>query len=1231
MELQFGNFEKFIGDGSSVKNAQRNAAVVALQNTQFGFPRVHYAGHQQNAQGGPWNGGSFIQTPASELNTLMMKKGVQPKYELTAEKQVINEPTESAQYLPEYDNLFYANQSHNFYPSTKTPLLPSPGHRPKGHQSFNHKMWQPAMPQAPAYSPHNGYFIPRQPPPPYMIQPATFIQPNQHSPHFNYSFPYRAPVSSHHSHCNVNNDYSPANQSYHHLKHSNVDKWNLYPASYLSPGHINKFNNTTTNFEAKLEIEGQQFTGQGRTVQSARHSAANEALKTLKVQKSQQTSAITVGQPSQKISTLDADEQSPVSLIYEYASRNRFEVLFETIRESGEVHLRLFLVRCSLFKDASKHPFIIADGEDRSKKAAKRVAAQTMLNKLKEKGGTDSPCKDAGTVSSTNKVLSRPKVKLSVISGEQQQKPQTIVEQEQNTTENISADSTTMSCRFVTLLYTLTRNMSISHPIYQSSTSPETDVQLTESFKACVSDDDDQQQSSLVIHKAECSVTFEQRLPKHFTCQLSAIGYGSSARVAKSIATYICLLKLGVALPPFETGESNSSVAKMLNFSLSHNLNVPEVSVSAISLDEAIVSGNVDESVAIDSSSELMLKSASDSIEQNLQFIIHILGKLYLFTLKNSTKSLECIFDKLETSLMTFYATKYPLVAASVVAIKCELLEKAVHALADRKLYWSHLELISALVLLGVDTGALDNGKEPFLHFKSHIFSATDKHDSSTPFYGSLITGHCDAILAGTFNFSLVRKNFINFGLGASENAARETASYWVLKNLAYQARKQIIENEYVETTEPLQPKSSPTSSKSVNQHRPEASTPTNKSTTVNARSPKAHQNASMNKKRNELSKSSSKSTSSTSSGTTKTKSKSSNASHSQIISKECIGQLFKAATELNIRKPAFESETLSPGATILNPEKLSLAPNLFSISCSLTFIQDVPDQLTAKMATYAIAPSQRVGRTICAFLALSKLGLSHSLPITSQLSAIEDFEAYLGISQCNSALFPSHPNHTDHSSQLQSQKMDFNAKLHLMTSNAEEIGRNLDFVIHLLQEVYRPFLKNHKMSCPSPLMGRIERELFEYHNHQQQILDESTAFDRCSAHIEKSIGDLVRRFDGTQFWDHLQLLSSIASLLTANLAQPLVPSPLTFNCSLSKCAESSQSKQTGAANQTTQQSASSASVSVAIITVSSCLPQAHDLAQKSCLSFSLGETEPMARERAAYKALRQLAINLWK
>lgn len=1272
VELHFGNFEKFLGDGSSMRAAQRNAAVSALQNTQFGFPRVHFGGHaQQTAGSGPWNGGGcspITQTPASELNTLMMKKGIQPKYELTEEKPpIFNEAEHCSQYLPEFDEtLHFDSQAHQHYcPTvmTKPPLLPSPDHHHhhhKGPHLLNGKMypnveavkfgWPTPIAQqmAAAYGHPNGYFVP-PPPPPYMYhQPAAYIRPNHYHSSSSYAsiFPYRAPISSHYSPCNnSNSDYSSAHHSYHpHVRHSTADKWNLYPVSpYLSgtPAQTNKINSANTNFEAKLEIEGQQFTGQGCTPQAARHSAANEALKVLKTQKSLQKSpSVQVGQKSASSANSVADEPSPVSLVYEYANRKRFEVLFETVRESGQVHLRSFLMRCSLFSDASKQPFLTADGEDFSKKAAKRVAAQAMLNALKEKD-TDSPKKDAP--SSVNKVLSPPKAKqLSVTSSEQQQQHKKQQQEkpnaEQKSAEECAADST-ISCRFVTQLYNLTRNMSITHPIYLLSTVPETDKQLIESFKAALGDSKgdgqkQQQQSSdgkSVLHKVECSVTFEQRLPEQTTCQVVATGYGASARIAKSIATYICLQKLGVALPPIDTADSSSNsssstLLKLLNFSLTYNQNVPEA-VRPIGEEDT------------DLSSELLIKSATACIEQNLQFIIHILGKLYLFTLKNSTKSLECIFAKLESSLMTFYATKYPTVAASEVAMKCALLEQCVDSLPDRRLYWTHLELISALVLLGVNTAELQKNageKRPLLHFESHFFSAPDKRvsssSSSSPPYVSLITGHCDGALASTFNFSLIKKNFINFGLGSSEEAAREMASYWILKNLAYQARKQIIDNEYVETTDDVQTQL-PTGS-TVNQHR---SPPSGAASKSMARSPRQTVPA-MNNNNGDKSGISSP-------GVAKSRSKSSNASYGQLISKECIGLLFRAANELNIRKPEFKSKTLTlaAGDTIANPEKVSLARDLIHTSCSLTFIQEVPDQLTTRVSTFAIAPSQRIGRTICAYLALCKLGVAKSLQaIIPQLSTADDFATYLRLTQCNGALFPTQ-HCTSHSSPLSStlQQQPLEQKvLQVLPANVvEEVGRNLDFVTHILQEVYRPFLKNHRMSCPGLLLGRIERELFEYHNRQQQIMDESGAFDRCSAHIEKCIGELVRQYDGTQFWDHLQLLSAIAALLTANLAQPLVPSPLHFNCSLSKCAEFSLNKlqQTPTTNGQQQQqtlSSSTASISVAIITVSSALPdcsQTHDLARKSCLSFSLGETEPLARERAAYKALRQLAINLWK
>src|SRR5699024_8668846 len=122
------------------------------------------------------------------------------------------------------------------------------------------------------------------------------------------------------------------------------------------------------------------------------------------------------------------------------------------------------------------------------------------------------------------------------------------------------------------------------------------------------------------------------------------------------------------------------------------------------------------------------------------------------------------------------------------------------------------------------------------------------------------------------------------------------------------------------------------------------------------------------------------------------------------------------------------------------------------------------------------------------------------------------------------------------------------------LEANVEEIGRNLEFVARILKEIYRPFLKNHKMACPSQLLARVENELFEYHNHQQQIMDQSATFDRCSVRIEQSLRLLLSQFDGSKFWHHLLLLSSITSLLTDRLdSQSTTPNVLEFRCQVSE------------------------------------------------------------------------------
>lgn len=1153
------------------------------------------------------------QTPASELNTMLMKLGLQPKYELTAEKICTDTLTDlhGNQYSNQYSNhhhhfaeLNQQQQQQQYCPQQKVPLLSLPVRHAKeavpaygksvSHPSFDPKAYPPPMPyHAPISS--SGYMLPHQP---YMF-PAAPVAPFMRPSQPGYPFPsYRAPLLSSqyvhpHPPYHSNFEYSPNQAGYNAYppvkQQPHPNKWNLFSQNYI-PSHYqlhaqmpvpNKV--STTNFEAKVEFGGHQFNGHGRTVQAARHSAANEALKYVKSQVKSQPDQTKPKPPfsdksgkrrptSPTSSSAESEDPSPISLVFEIASRNHLKVLFEVIRESGQVHLPAFLMRCSLYIDDQKQPFMTAEGEGRSKKAAKRAAAKVMLAAMKEKQLQNSP----PTQANVTRILSRPKKAASDKSPNEE------------IANGESADPS-VNCKFGTHLYQITRNLGIANPSYTTSCVAEDD-QLFTDFKCALADE-----SAEKLYKVECSLKFEQRVPQHLSCTISTVGFAASSRVTKSISNYICLQKIGVQVAPFDS--TSSCATKSLQFSLDRNVNLPFDSTNFSAEESQSETDDIVLNCTSSSSPEEQAMFAC--VEQNLQFILYLLGKVYLFTLKD--KTIDRVFDKAEASLVAFYAAKYDQVSNPEVAAKCTLLKELTSQLNGNH-FWAHLEFLSRLVSLQVDAAQLPTQK-PLLQFKPHLI--VSENSGSDPLYLMMITGHCSPFISRSFNFDLIKKNFVNFALGSNEEAARELASYWILKNLAYHARKLMIYSEFDKKSsgpEKLVLPFTGSTRKSKGSRNVPAASETSQGTATSR-----------------LSKSTSHS------------------SKSQLATKPCITRFFDACYELNIRKPVFKCTECPTSSLITEDEQpMPLPPSLFRVSCDLVFIQELPEPISIHFPIRAIAPNARLGRTICAYLALSTFGVS-PLEHFPELRDLLHFQAYLNLSLCNEpgrsiCVLPETSPYGTTSQQQQLQE------------NMDEVGRNLDFVVRLLQEIYSPFLKNHKMSCPSHLFERIEHALFEYHNHQQQILDQSETFDHCSARIEKCLAQLMGQFDGTQYWDHLRLLSSIASLLTADLEQPVAQAVLQFHCQISKSPQmpandnAEQSGDCKDATETTTTTTSSdklnSSLVVAIISLQSQnLPatKTKGLCKKSSLSFALGASEELARETASYRALRHLAINLWK
>lgn len=129
-----------------------------------------------------------------------------------------------------------------------------------------------------------------------------------------------------------------------------------------------------------LKVGSREFIGEGNTLQAARHQAASLALKTLR--------ELPLPQSASKANTKDTTEsiddtgaenkdvlKSAISLVHEVALKRNFSVNFEVTKEFGLPHLRNFITRCTC-------GHLTVDGEGKSKKLSKKMAAEKMMDEL---------------------------------------------------------------------------------------------------------------------------------------------------------------------------------------------------------------------------------------------------------------------------------------------------------------------------------------------------------------------------------------------------------------------------------------------------------------------------------------------------------------------------------------------------------------------------------------------------------------------------------------------------------------------------------------------------------------------------------------------------------------------------------------------------------------------------------------------------------------------------------
>ncbi|XP_071270207.1 double-stranded RNA-binding protein Staufen homolog 2 isoform X4 [Salvelinus alpinus] len=129
-------------------------------------------------------------------------------------------------------------------------------------------------------------------------------------------------------------------------------------------------------FYVQLSVGTNEFIGEGRTRQAARHSAAMKALQALRNEPIPERPLQSPEEQKEVDEGSDASK-SEISLVYEIALKRNLSVCFEVLKESGPPHMKCFLTRVSVGEFS-------AEGEGNSKKTSKKRAALSILQDLKK-------------------------------------------------------------------------------------------------------------------------------------------------------------------------------------------------------------------------------------------------------------------------------------------------------------------------------------------------------------------------------------------------------------------------------------------------------------------------------------------------------------------------------------------------------------------------------------------------------------------------------------------------------------------------------------------------------------------------------------------------------------------------------------------------------------------------------------------------------------------------------
>lgn len=197
---------------------------------------------------------------------------------------------------------------------------------------------------------------------------------------------------------------------------------------------------------ATVSVGTKHFRGRGKTAQSARHSAAEEALKVLRdcpFPESRTSLSLNYNEDD------DDDSKSPVSLIYEIANKRNMTVRFEVVSEKGPSHMPSFITKCYVGDK------LITDGEGNGKKVSKRNAAAKMLEeikilppleelKLEKVNGYDKKDRIKKPLGRKKRPTDKIKLERNIVTGDGQSLPDDSIATE--VLNNVKLDEETKSC-----------------------------------------------------------------------------------------------------------------------------------------------------------------------------------------------------------------------------------------------------------------------------------------------------------------------------------------------------------------------------------------------------------------------------------------------------------------------------------------------------------------------------------------------------------------------------------------------------------------------------------------------------------------------------------------------------------------------------------------------------------------------------------------------------------------